>query len=51
MTFVNEVYMSIKCEEEYHPVLAVIVFKERCIRVYNSLKGPDDHPIEIKKTC
>ncbi|PHT82630.1 hypothetical protein T459_11073 [Capsicum annuum] len=34
---VDEVYVSINCDKEFHWVLAVIVLKERLIRVYDSL--------------
>ncbi|KAF3669159.1 putative protein EIN4-like [Capsicum annuum] len=34
---VNEVYISISCGDEFYWVLAVIVLKERCIRVYDSM--------------
>ncbi|PHT50458.1 hypothetical protein CQW23_10205 [Capsicum baccatum] len=34
---VDEVYISINCGDEFHWVLAVVVLKERCIRVYDSM--------------
>ncbi|PHU22406.1 hypothetical protein BC332_07513 [Capsicum chinense] len=34
---VGEVYIPINCGDEFHWVLAVIVLKERCIRVYDSM--------------
>ncbi|PHU26063.1 hypothetical protein BC332_04395 [Capsicum chinense] len=34
---VNEVYIPINCGDEFHWVLAVVVLKERLIRVYNSM--------------
>ncbi|PHT57355.1 hypothetical protein CQW23_05841 [Capsicum baccatum] len=34
---VDEVYVPINCDKEFHRVLAVIVLKERLIRVYDSL--------------
>ncbi|PHU00315.1 hypothetical protein BC332_30102 [Capsicum chinense] len=34
---VDEVYISINYGDEFHWVLAFIVLKERCIRVYNSM--------------
>ncbi|PHU10884.1 hypothetical protein BC332_17814 [Capsicum chinense] len=34
---VDEVYMPINCGDEFHWVLAVVVLKERRIRVYNSM--------------
>ncbi|PHT42591.1 hypothetical protein CQW23_16616 [Capsicum baccatum] len=35
---INEVYVPINCKGSFHWVLAVIVLKERYIRVYSSLK-------------
>ncbi|PHT93092.1 hypothetical protein T459_00974 [Capsicum annuum] len=34
---VDEVYIPINCCDEFHWVLAVVVLKERCIRVYDSM--------------
>ncbi|KAF3628895.1 putative protein EIN4-like [Capsicum annuum] len=34
---VDEAYIPINCSDEFHWVLAVIVLKERCIRVYDSM--------------
>ncbi|PHT30702.1 hypothetical protein CQW23_29714 [Capsicum baccatum] len=34
---VDEVYIPINCGDEFHWVLAVIILKERCIRVYDSM--------------
>ncbi|PHT55878.1 hypothetical protein CQW23_04364 [Capsicum baccatum] len=34
---VDEVYIPINCGDEFHWVLVVVVLKERCIRVYDSL--------------
>ncbi|PHU16330.1 hypothetical protein BC332_17535 [Capsicum chinense] len=34
---VDDVYIPINCGDEFHWVLAVIVLKERCIRVYDSM--------------
>ncbi|PHT42603.1 hypothetical protein CQW23_16628 [Capsicum baccatum] len=34
---VDKVYIPINCGDEFHWVLAVIVLKERCIRVYDSM--------------
>ncbi|PHT65304.1 hypothetical protein T459_29729 [Capsicum annuum] len=34
---VDEVYIPINCGDEFHWVLAVVVLKERCIRVYDSM--------------
>ncbi|KAF3645250.1 putative protein EIN4-like [Capsicum annuum] len=34
---VDEVYVPINCNENFHWVLAVIFLKDRCIRVYDSL--------------
>ncbi|KAF3619173.1 hypothetical protein FXO38_33048 [Capsicum annuum] len=39
---IDEVYVPINCKELFHWVLAVIVLKERCIRVYDSMKGHRD---------
>ncbi|PHT55022.1 hypothetical protein CQW23_03508 [Capsicum baccatum] len=36
---VNEVYISINCSDEFHWVLAVVVLKQRRIRVYDSMSG------------
>ncbi|PHU27395.1 hypothetical protein BC332_05727 [Capsicum chinense] len=48
---VDEVYVPIKCGEEFHWVLVVIVLKERLIRVYDSLssKRKKEPSIEIQK--
>ncbi|PHU02692.1 hypothetical protein BC332_27943 [Capsicum chinense] len=35
--FVDKVYIPINCGDEFHWVLAVVVLKERCIRVYDSM--------------
>ncbi|PHT34418.1 hypothetical protein CQW23_26218 [Capsicum baccatum] len=37
--FIDEVYVPINCKGSFHWVLAVVVLKERCIRVYDSMKG------------
>ncbi|PHT37955.1 hypothetical protein CQW23_21528 [Capsicum baccatum] len=34
---VDEVYIPINCGDEFHWVLAVVVLKKRCIRVYDSM--------------
>ncbi|PHU27320.1 hypothetical protein BC332_05652 [Capsicum chinense] len=34
---VDEVYIPINCGDEFHWVLVVVVLKERCIRVYDSI--------------
>ncbi|KAM3307354.1 hypothetical protein P3S67_009097 [Capsicum chacoense] len=34
---VDEVYVPINCNENFHWVLAVIALKDRCIRIYDSL--------------
>ncbi|PHU03030.1 hypothetical protein BC332_28281 [Capsicum chinense] len=36
---IDEVYMPINCKGSFHWVLVVIVLKERCIRVYDWMKG------------
>ncbi|PHU26674.1 hypothetical protein BC332_05006 [Capsicum chinense] len=48
---VDEVYVPINCGKEFHWVLAVIVLKERLIRVYDwqSSKRKKEPPIEIQK--
>ncbi|PHT30032.1 hypothetical protein CQW23_30421 [Capsicum baccatum] len=48
---VGEVYVPINWGKEFHWVLAVIVLKERLIRVYDSLssKRKKEPPIEIQK--
>ncbi|PHT83197.1 hypothetical protein T459_11640 [Capsicum annuum] len=48
---VDEVYVPINCGKEFYWVLAVIVLKERLIRVYDSLssKRKKEPPIEIQK--
>ncbi|KAF3627221.1 hypothetical protein FXO37_29974 [Capsicum annuum] len=48
---VDEVYVPINCGKEFHWVLAVIVLKERLIRVYDSLssKRKKEPPIGIQK--
>ncbi|PHT56204.1 hypothetical protein CQW23_04690 [Capsicum baccatum] len=47
----DEVYVPINCGKEFHWVLAVIVLKERLIRVYDlqSSKRKKEPPIEIQK--
>ncbi|KAH0734313.1 hypothetical protein KY285_010020 [Solanum tuberosum] len=57
---VDEVYIPINCDEEFHGVLAVVVLRSRLIRVYDSnlgtrnknnktgeLMGPQ-HPFEVE---
>ncbi|PHT90603.1 hypothetical protein T459_05716 [Capsicum annuum] len=34
---IDEVYIPINCGDEFHWVLAVVVLKKRCIRVYDSM--------------
>ncbi|PHT56015.1 hypothetical protein CQW23_04501 [Capsicum baccatum] len=34
---IDEVYIPINCGDEFHWVLAVVVLKEKCIRVYDSM--------------
>ncbi|PHU17733.1 hypothetical protein BC332_13428 [Capsicum chinense] len=34
---INKVYIPINCGDEFHWVLAVVVLKERCIQVYDSM--------------
>ncbi|PHT76135.1 hypothetical protein T459_19657 [Capsicum annuum] len=34
---VDEVYIPINCGDEFHSVLAVVILKERCNRVYDSM--------------
>ncbi|PHT79680.1 hypothetical protein T459_17732 [Capsicum annuum] len=48
---VDEVYVPVNCGKEYHWVLAVIVLKERTIRVYDSLssKKKSEPSTEIQK--
>ncbi|KAF3627337.1 hypothetical protein FXO37_29899 [Capsicum annuum] len=46
---IDKVYVSINCKGSFHWVLAVIVIKERCIRVYDSMKGHRGHADEIKE--
>ncbi|KAF3651623.1 hypothetical protein FXO38_16521 [Capsicum annuum] len=48
---IDEVYVFVNCGKEYHWVLAVIVLKERTIRVYDSLssKKKSETPTEIRK--
>ncbi|PHT39093.1 hypothetical protein CQW23_22666 [Capsicum baccatum] len=46
--FIDEVYVLINCKGAFHWVLAVVVLKERCIRVYDSMKGHRGHAEEIK---
>ncbi|KAF3679173.1 hypothetical protein FXO38_02875 [Capsicum annuum] len=43
------VYMPINCKGSFHWVLVVIVLKERCIRVYDWMKGYRGHADEIKE--
>ncbi|KAM3320017.1 hypothetical protein P3S67_007217 [Capsicum chacoense] len=44
----GEVYVPINCKRSFHWVLAVIVLKEKCIRIYVSMKGHRGHAYEIK---
>ncbi|KAF3669797.1 hypothetical protein FXO38_07408 [Capsicum annuum] len=46
---IDEVYVLINCKGSFHWVLAVIGLKERCIRVYDSLKGHRGHGDEINE--
>ncbi|KAM3309293.1 hypothetical protein P3S67_011037 [Capsicum chacoense] len=46
---IDEVYVPINYKGSFHWVLAVIVLKERCIRVYDSMKGHRGHADEIKE--
>ncbi|PHT51223.1 hypothetical protein CQW23_10970 [Capsicum baccatum] len=46
---IDEVYVPINCKGSFHWVLAVIVLKERCIRVYDSMKDHRGHADEIKE--
>ena len=48
---VDEVYIPINCDENFHWVLAVVVLKERLIRVYDSTSGSRKrvHFTDIKK--
>ncbi|PHT68791.1 hypothetical protein T459_28278 [Capsicum annuum] len=39
LEFVNEVYISINCGDEFHWVLAVVILNEMRIRVYDSMSG------------
>ncbi|PHU22226.1 hypothetical protein BC332_07333 [Capsicum chinense] len=34
---IDEMYISINCGDKFHWVLAVVILKERCIRVYDSM--------------
>ncbi|KAF3631947.1 hypothetical protein FXO37_27737, partial [Capsicum annuum] len=48
---VDEIYISINCDKEFYWVLAMIVLKERLVRMYDSLssKRKKEPPIEIQK--
>ncbi|PHU24508.1 hypothetical protein BC332_09615 [Capsicum chinense] len=46
---IDKVYVPINRKGSFHWVLAVIVLKERCIRVYDSMKGYKGHADEIKE--
>ncbi|PHU05170.1 hypothetical protein BC332_25992 [Capsicum chinense] len=46
---IDEVYVPINCKGSFYWVLAVVGLKERCIRVYDSLKGHRGHGNEIKE--
>ncbi|KAF3654574.1 hypothetical protein FXO37_16419 [Capsicum annuum] len=46
---IDEVYLPINCKGSFYWVLAVVGLKERCIRVYDSLKGHRGHGNEIKE--
>ncbi|KAF3624144.1 hypothetical protein FXO37_31503 [Capsicum annuum] len=46
---IDEVYAPVNCKGSFHWVLAVIVLKERCIRVYDSMKDHRGHADEIKE--
>ncbi|PHU30576.1 hypothetical protein BC332_02669 [Capsicum chinense] len=43
---VDEVYIPINCSDEFHWVLVVVVLKERCIRVYDSMLGRRRYEIQ-----
>ncbi|PHT36146.1 hypothetical protein CQW23_23846 [Capsicum baccatum] len=45
--FIDEVYVPINYKGSFHWVLAVVILKERCIRVYDSMKGHRGHAEEI----
>ncbi|KAG5621017.1 hypothetical protein H5410_006235 [Solanum commersonii] len=38
-TFTDEVYVPVNCNGEFHWVLAVVVLKKRCIKVYDSMSS------------
>ncbi|WMV19048.1 hypothetical protein MTR67_012433 [Solanum verrucosum] len=48
---VDEVYIPVNCDEEFHWGLAVVVLRKRLIRVYDSNSGPRKkvHSGNIKK--
>ncbi|PHT73099.1 hypothetical protein T459_23884 [Capsicum annuum] len=46
---IDEVHVPINCKGSFYWVLAVIVLKERYIRVYDSMKGHKGHADKIKK--
>ncbi|PHT44828.1 hypothetical protein CQW23_13986 [Capsicum baccatum] len=46
---IDKVYVPINYKGSFHWLLAVIVLKERCIRVYDSMKGHRGHADEIKE--
>ncbi|PHU20930.1 hypothetical protein BC332_12081 [Capsicum chinense] len=46
---IDEVYVPVNCKGLFHWVLAVIVLKERCIHVYDSIKDHRGHADEIKE--
>ncbi|PHT42868.1 hypothetical protein CQW23_16893 [Capsicum baccatum] len=46
---IDEVYVPINCKGSFHWVLAVIILKKRCIRVYDLMKGHRGHADEIKE--
>ncbi|PHT99977.1 hypothetical protein BC332_29765 [Capsicum chinense] len=48
---VDEVYIPVNCDENFHWVLAVISLKKRCIRVYDSMLSsqPREPSHEIKR--
>ncbi|PHT55939.1 hypothetical protein CQW23_04425 [Capsicum baccatum] len=46
---IDEVNVPINCKGSFHWLLAVIVLKERCIHVYDSMKGHRGHADDIKE--
>lgn len=46
---VDEVYIPVNCDKDFHWILVVVVLKERIIRVYDSTAGSRKKKIPHQK--